>query len=224
MRGLIVNADDFGLSPGINRGIAQAHRNGILTSTSLLVDAPFSGDAGAISAQMPQLTVGLHADLSAALAESDAERAAAVCVRELDRQIARLRSLTGRPPTHLDSHHDAHRRQDLIDSFVRFGEHHGLRVREHCGSSYMSAFYGRWGGRTHLEHISVAGLERLLRASDDDLIELACHPGYCDASLRSSYRREREAELRTLCDRRVPQLLNDLGFALLDSRLRPRVS
>jgi chitin disaccharide deacetylase len=224
MRGLIVNGDDFGLSPGINRGIAQAHCDGILTSTSLLVDTPFSRHAAAISAQMPQLTVGLHADLTATCAETDDERAAAVCVSELDRQIARFHTLTGRGPTHLDSHHNAHRRPELVDSFLRFGEQHELRVREHCCARYVSAFYGRWGGRAHLEQVSVAGLERVLRANDDDLIELACHPGYCDETLRSSYRREREAELRTLCDRRVRQLLSELGFGLLDSRLRHRVS
>ncbi len=47
MKWLIINGDDFGASGGINRGIVQAHRDGILTSTSLLVDRPASVDAGA---------------------------------------------------------------------------------------------------------------------------------------------------------------------------------
>ena len=71
--------------------------------------------------------------------------------------------------------------------------------------------------------IAVKGLQRVLGASDGDLIELACHPGYVDQALRSSYRREREVELRTLCDKRVPQLLDELGFALLDSQLRTQI-
>src|SRR5438876_9353127 len=113
MRGLIVNADDYGLSPGINRGIAEGHREGIVTSTSLLVDAPFSAEAAAISAELPGLSVGLHADLSAAVAELEVDASAAVCVEELERQIARFRSLTGRWPTDLDSHHNAQRSQGL---------------------------------------------------------------------------------------------------------------
>ena len=223
MRGLIVNADDYGLSPGINRGIAEAHRDGIVTSTSLLVDTPFSADAAAISAELPALSVGLHADLSAAVAEPEAEVSSAICVEELERQIARFHALTGRWPTHLDSHHNAHRLHGLNRSFVSFGERYGLRVREHRDAKYVSAYYGHWDGCTHPEQIAVKGLQRVLGASDGDLIELACHPGYVDQALRSSYRREREVELRTLCDKRVPQLLDELGFALLDSQLRTQI-
>src|SRR5947208_13920179 len=100
VRGLVVNADDFGLSPGVNRGIANAHRDGVLTSTSLMVDTPFSADAAAIAAEMPRLTVGLHAELSAALAESDGKRAAAICLKELERQLERFHTLTERLPVH----------------------------------------------------------------------------------------------------------------------------
>ena len=220
VRGLIVNADDFGLSPGVNLGISKAHREGIVTSTSLLVNAPFSEHAAALSAEMPRLSIGLHADLSLAVAESDPRRAEAICREELERQIARFDSLTGRRPTHLDSHHNAHRHRDLSGPFVQFGELQELRVREHCDVEYVSTFYGHWGGRSHPEQASFAGLEDTLRTNGSRLIELACHPGFCDAELRSSYRHEREIELRTLCDERLPRLLDELGFSLLDSELQ----
>jgi predicted glycoside hydrolase/deacetylase ChbG (UPF0249 family) len=48
----------------------------------------------------------------------------------------------------------------------------------------------------------------------------ACHPGYLDDALRSSYRAEREVELHTLSDERLPRILDDLGLTLLDSELR----
>jgi len=48
-RYLIVNGDDFGASRGINRGIVQAHSRGILTSTSLLVDSPWSAEAAELA-------------------------------------------------------------------------------------------------------------------------------------------------------------------------------
>jgi chitin disaccharide deacetylase len=223
MRGLIVNADDFGLSPGINRAVAKAHRDGIVTSTSLLVNTPFSAQAATMSAAMPRLRLGLHADVSAAVAEPERDRAVAICRDELECQMARFRSLTGRSPTHLDSHHNAHRHPKLTGAFVQFGERHRLRVREHCNVTYVSAFYGRWNGGSRPEQVSLSGLERVLRDAHDSIVELACHPGYCDGALQSSYGHEREIELGTLCDERVPQLLDELGFALLDSALRRHV-
>jgi hypothetical protein len=61
-RFLIVNADDFGLSEGVNRGIIEAHERGIVTSASLMVrNRPPRG--GAIRANQPRLSVGLHVDL-----------------------------------------------------------------------------------------------------------------------------------------------------------------
>ena len=57
---LVVTADDFGLSPLINRGIVQAHRAGIVTATALLVNAPATDEAVELAAQTPGLQIGLH--------------------------------------------------------------------------------------------------------------------------------------------------------------------
>jgi chitin disaccharide deacetylase len=59
-RRLIVNADDFGRSPSINRAIIAAHQEGILTSTSLMVNEPACAEAVALARQNPRLGVGLH--------------------------------------------------------------------------------------------------------------------------------------------------------------------
>src|SRR5437588_6327908 len=66
MKYLIVNGDDFGASHGINRGIVEAHQRGILTSTSLLVDTPWSQEAASLVRAAPDLSVGLHAHLRSA--------------------------------------------------------------------------------------------------------------------------------------------------------------
>src|SRR5262249_30662055 len=60
---LIVNGDDFGLSPQVNAGILYAHRQGILTDTSLMVTAPAWEDAVALAKATPSLGVGLHLTL-----------------------------------------------------------------------------------------------------------------------------------------------------------------
>ena len=60
MKQLIVNADDLGLTPGVNRGILRAFRDGIVTSASLLVTGSAFEEAVTLARQNPELDVGLH--------------------------------------------------------------------------------------------------------------------------------------------------------------------
>src|SRR4051794_38738921 len=60
---LIVNADDFGRSQAVNRGVASAHENGIVTSASLLVCWPAAMEAAAYAQEHPKISLGLHIDL-----------------------------------------------------------------------------------------------------------------------------------------------------------------
>ncbi len=57
---LIINADDFGYSSAVNRAILQAHRDGVLTSTSLMVNERAAAEAVQIAKENPSLAVGLH--------------------------------------------------------------------------------------------------------------------------------------------------------------------
>ena len=60
MKRVIVSADDFGLTPAVNEGIARAHRDGILRQASLMVAGPEAADAVARAKTLPSLRVGLH--------------------------------------------------------------------------------------------------------------------------------------------------------------------
>jgi len=60
VRGLIVTADDFGLSEAVNEAVERAHRDGILTAASLMVAGPAAADAVRRAKAMPSLAVGLH--------------------------------------------------------------------------------------------------------------------------------------------------------------------
>lgn len=62
-RRLIVNADDFGLSDSINRAVIRAHREGILTTASLMVNEPSCAEAVKLAKDNPGLGVGLHLTL-----------------------------------------------------------------------------------------------------------------------------------------------------------------
>jgi predicted glycoside hydrolase/deacetylase ChbG (UPF0249 family) len=128
-----------------------------------------------------------------------------------------FRELTGRPPTHLDSHHNLHRNPRLLPYFLEVADRYGLPLREHSPVRYLSRFYGQWGGETHLEQISVQGLIDLVETEiSAGVTELSCHPGYCDPQLRSSYRMEREVELRTLCDPAVRAFLSARQIRLVN--------
>src|SRR3954471_5526843 len=145
MKYLIVNGDDFGAGRGVNAGIAEAHGRGILTSTSLMVGLPFSEEAARLSRDLPQLSVGLHAHLPAG------DPAA---------QLDRLVGLMGRLPTPLDSHHDAHRHTPgWGGALLALARQHGLPLRGHSPVRCFSQFYGRWGGVSHPEQVSVPSLE-----------------------------------------------------------------
>ncbi|HET9706895.1 MAG TPA: ChbG/HpnK family deacetylase [Gemmatimonadales bacterium] len=204
---LIINADDFGASPGTNRGILEAHVRGIVTSTSLLVNAAASAAAAELAASAPDLSIGLHADLD----DTDPSQIGDA----LERQLERFEALLNAAPTHLDTHHDTHRHARAFPAVVEFARRHGLRLRGHARLRVCTKFYGQWSGETHLEQISVAGLERVLADIEDLVTELTCHPGYPDAALRTSYDTEREVEVRTLCDPAARAIVARLGFRLI---------
>jgi predicted glycoside hydrolase/deacetylase ChbG (UPF0249 family) len=207
MKYLIVNGDDFGASPGINGGIVEAHCRGILTSTSLLVDSVWTPEAAEMARNLPRLSIGLHIDLPHS-ARNRAATTADELSGELDRQWSRFTKWMGRPPTHLDSHHNVHRLPEFRFCFVEFAQAHGVPLREHSPVRYFSSFYGRWNGEAHLEQISVSSLIRMLAQEIyDGVAELSCHPGYHDAGFKTDYSVERETELRTLCDPTLPPIL-----------------
>lgn len=60
MRQLIVNADDFGLAAGVNRAIMEAHRDGIVSSATLMASGPAFDDAVGVGLSLPRLSVGCH--------------------------------------------------------------------------------------------------------------------------------------------------------------------
>jgi predicted glycoside hydrolase/deacetylase ChbG (UPF0249 family) len=220
MSHLIVNADDFGLAAGINRGIIEAHERGIVTSTSLMVDEPGSEEAARLGGESPALSVGLHVKLTGEdarpvidLSDQDA------LVSELRRQTERFRALVGRDPAHIDSHHNVHLLPEAAASFGELAESHGVTLRGVSEIRYFPSFFGQWDGVTHLEQI---GFETLLEMiehefAEEGFTELGCHPGYFDSGLDSSYAIERETELRTLCDPRVRAKLDELGVELCSS-------
>ena len=220
---LIVNADDFGLSDGVNRGIIEAHVNGIVTSTSLMVRQPAARAAVELANHHVDLDVGLHLDFAEWAYRGgewielyrfvDVEDPRAVTC-EIERQLELFERLLKRPPTHLDSHQHVHRRPQLIDGVNSIAAKVGVPLRFDGTAQYHGDFYGQTGeGAPNAEAILPDALHRLIISLGPGLHEICCHPGYAD-ELNTMYRTERAIEIRSLCSPLVRQAIREHGVML----------
>lgn len=244
LKRLIVNADDLGRTAGVDRGIVKAHRSGIVTSASLMVNHAEASEAPALARENPDLGVGLHVaftggpptlppeqvpslvDASGRLPASAAGLAAAEprhLLAEARAQLRRFRELMGREPTHLDSHHHAHRLPAVLEALVTLAWDAGLPVRS--VSRDMRQRFRREGIPTPDEFVeefhgagaSLEGLIRILGGLGVGTAELMCHPAIVDDALRaeSRYVEPREAELSALTHLEVRQVVQAAGIQLI---------
>lgn len=154
MKNLIVNADDLGWTSGVNRGIAEAHRRGLVMSTSLLANGRAFADGATVAQNNPDLGVGVHLNLSdgpptapAAAVKSLLNEAGELeggpeswllkiakrrllpedVEREWDAQIQKVRD-AGIQPSHLDGHKHVHMLPGLFEIALRLAKKHGIRA------------------------------------------------------------------------------------------------
>jgi chitin disaccharide deacetylase len=225
-RRLIVNADDFGLNPAVNRGVARAHEEGIVTSASLMVRASAAEDAVDYAKANRRLSLGLHADLAEwvysdgewkALYERAAPDDARAIAAELETQLELFEQLVGRPPTHIDAHQHVHRQRPAARVFKALASRLAVPLRGYSPDvAYSGAFYGMTEhGDPYPEGISLDSLIAAVRALPHGLTELGCHPAEEDEELAETwYGVQRADELRTLCDPRVREVLADADVEL----------
>lgn len=215
VRRVIFNADDFGASTGVNRGVIEAHVAGVVTSASLMVTGRAATQAVRLAGEHPSLAVGLHWDVW-----GEDERAfdlgqPAEVRSELRRQLDVFFELMGCQPTHFDSHKHAHldeRAMPLVLAEVD----DVVPVRGDGRVTFVGGFYAQWEwGVTDLDHVSLDALRDILR---HEIIgpwtEVSCHPGYRSSDFASVYLEEREAELVTLCNPAIRELLTTEGLHL----------
>ena len=216
-RYLILNADDFGASIGINRGILECHTQGVVTSASLMVTGCAVREAVSISRDHPALAVGLHWDVWGE-DEREFDTADICAVREeFHRQLDAFHGLLGRPPTHVDSHRHAHREERLIPVFRELVEPLGVPLRGDGRVNFVGGFYAQWEWMvTNLDYVSVPFLQQMLRHEvREGWTEFSCHPGYVSPDYAAVYRAEREVEVRTLTDPRIRRTIAQLGIHLV---------
>jgi predicted glycoside hydrolase/deacetylase ChbG (UPF0249 family) len=232
-RALIVNADDFGQSIAINRGIVRAHEHGIVTSASLMVRGDAVRPAAADARAHPKLSIGLHIDLGewmfrdgtwVSIYERVNRQNLRALESEIRAQLSICRDLLGRDPSHLDSHQHVHTREPVRSIVDRVGAELDVPVRHRWPHLHHDGrFYGQTGTGDPLPaNISTARLIELLRDLRDGVTEISCHPGYT-GELVTMYGAEREIELHALCDPDVRRVIRDERIELIAfSDLRDR--
>jgi chitin disaccharide deacetylase len=182
MKRLIVNADDFGLAESVNRGIIVAHRDGILTSTSLLANGSAFDQAIALSRQFPQLSVGVHLNISEGRPASPAAGIPSLVNERGELHLSPFRLWTkivrrqisledihsecraqvlkvwhaGVKPTHLDGHLHVHVLPQLSPILIALAREFGIRSIRCPAEDLEATLPLLW----KLSGASIAGLER----------------------------------------------------------------
>jgi predicted glycoside hydrolase/deacetylase ChbG (UPF0249 family) len=240
MRRLIVNADDFGLTAGVSRGILAAHRRGIVTSTTMVVTGAADGDLVA-AARDCGIGLGIHVNFTLGTPLTggrslvgadgrfvrDPRRSAAAAdprdaAREVDAQVERFLSLVKRPPTHLDSHHHVALHPPVREAFLAAAVRLGVPVRSEHEAARAAARALRLrtpdrfiGGSGPDPYWSPARTLAHLRTLPIGVSEFMTHPGYFDDELAySRYGRQRETEMIGLGSPEVRAAARALGIAL----------
>jgi len=137
---LIVNADDFGFTPDVNRGIVEAHCYGIVTATTLMANGDAFEDAVRLARETPTLDIGCHLVLiggcslagGRALPLTATQLLAALALRrirpyeELRPQIERILD-AGIRPSHLDTHKHTHLAPPVLEAVARLAQEFGIK-------------------------------------------------------------------------------------------------
>ena len=239
MTKMIVNADDFGLSEAVNYGILSAHKNGIVTSTTIMPNMPAFDNAVNILKENSELGCGVHMTLSLnepvlknhkTIVDNNGKffrRDTNELVREkfdLDEvynefcaQIDKVIN-SGIKIDHLDSHHHVHTLESLKPVIEKIVKKYNLPIRG--GFEYsinydktipiIDSFYG--------ENITEDYFDKFIdEIKKYDVVDFMCHPSFIDESLVNftSYSMQRMKEYSILTDNNLKEKLKENNIKLI---------
>lgn len=221
----IVNADDFGYCKGVNLGIIEAYKGGILTSTTLMPGMPGFDHAVELLKDNKGLGCGIHMTLTAYRPVLKTHKTIVneegnfyrnisqininnivleEVYEEFCAQIEKAKN-AGVEITHLDSHHHVHMHEVLKPVIARIKEKYNLPVRGEI--KLDSDFYG--------DNVSVDYLKNIYN-EEDEIIEIMCHPAYldCDIYKSSSYNLTRMKELKVITSKEIKDFIVEKNIKL----------
>jgi predicted glycoside hydrolase/deacetylase ChbG (UPF0249 family) len=225
---LIPNADDFGFTRDVNEGIVHAHREGILTATTLMATGRAFDHAVQLARENPDLDVGAHL----VLVDSDgfpptlARLLVSIGrIRIYDEFVRQVRKIldAGIQPSHLDTHKHTHLLPQVFDAVARISHDFEIPwVRRRFGPF---RFFSRPRCRStdYFEGFRLTGrfdssmLAQLIRRLPEGSTEFMCHPGFCTAELlatRTRLKASRRRELDALISAEVREAVAEANVKL----------
>lgn len=195
---LIITADDFGRADGINKGIVEAYRHGIVTQASVLIKAPKAQEAIEFAKDNPGLGVGLHLDLDRfciirrpeGIVEGFKQNPVPLneILEEARAQIAAFKD-SGSGLYHLDSHHHIHLRPEIFLAITELLKEYNIKTTRFSDEYYKQYFGGQYikEFRAALKKHNIITTDYFIGGGWDDACfdipssasaELMVHPGY----------------------------------------------
>lgn len=244
MSKLIINADDFGYSTGVNYGIIHAHQKGILTSTTIMSNMPGYEEAVKLAKMNPELGVGVHLTLTCGKPirddvpslienegefhkityyEQDFEIDIDELYNEWKSQIEKVYD-SGISPTHLDSHHHVNSIHPMTIVFIKLAEEFDLPVRNNFvvpnSLKTTDRFYTTFDSIGLTKEIwKLMEIRNLIEdVQKYGCVEIMCHPAYVDHFLmsNSSFNVDRTVALNELIDERYPKIFKENKIELVN--------
>ena len=212
---LIVNADDFNLTPGVTRGILLAHDRGIVTSTTIMMNLPLSEQTVGEIKKRRSLGLGIHLNVTFARPLSRSLQIPTLLkpdgsfrrpddyqkkppsekeiAREYEAQVKLFEARFKKVPDHLDTHHHLHDHPLFFGALASVARKRGLPIRR--SSVFQRSLARETAGLKTTDYLfgnlSAASLWEpvsfggVVENLPEGTSEIACHPGYCDAQLHN---------------------------------------
>ncbi|UTY40031.1 chitin disaccharide deacetylase [Allocoprobacillus halotolerans] len=235
---LIVNADDFGMTQANTIGILVAHKEGIVTSTTCMMNMPYAKFALKQAQHYPQLGVGIHLVLTVGRPLIDGAHSYTdemgnfirpkdypdgkphgdvnELYREWKAQIEKFIEIAGHKPTHIDSHHHVHLLPWHQEVAKALAKEYDLPIRQRHQIidtyPYIPVF-----DKMYDEDVNYQYVTEVLQ-SHSGALELMCHPAYLDQRLydMSSYNLPRMKELEFLTSSQIKSFIQENHIELIN--------
>ena len=236
MQRIIFNADDLGLSRGVNAGILHCYKDGVVNSASLMTTTAYFEETVFLIQDNQLENIGLHFTEAPSLLKNhksivnaDGTFKRDICnidnvdlkevYKEVEAQYFRAIK-AGVKINHLDSHHHIHMSYKLRKVFIEFSKKHNLplrkidnaarnplRILEFYLDTYKASYYTKqFTPEFYEDKVSESSLINILNTYKNENVEIMCHPGYLDSD-NGIYNENRLKELTVLCSATLKEIL-----------------
>jgi predicted glycoside hydrolase/deacetylase ChbG (UPF0249 family) len=241
---VIFNADDFGLSKGVNLGIIESYQCGPVRSATIMAGTPGFKHAVELAKVNPGLNVGIHLAVSAGKSvggtyktitdsegrflrllelESKAKEGTIdldEVEAEFEAQIEKVLA-AGIKPDHFDTHHHVHNLPGIITVYLKLVKKYGVAARFLEDELYQREYEGvktteKFSSEFYGDCATPEDLRRMLSSCNAESFEIMSHPAFVDYDLytASSYNTKRAYELSVLTSPEIMDFIKQNGYEL----------